>query len=73
MGRRMDRELKRLERMHRKRLAEQAEKLRTCVRRDACERTDCRYFAVPEDVDELIAFVCDILEEDQCESAFAKG
>lgn len=77
MGRRMERELKRLERIHRKRLREQAERIRSCVTRDACERTDCIYFALPEDVAELIEFAEEILAEDlpdvenKSESAFA--
>lgn len=79
MGRRMERELKRLERIHRKRLREQAERIRACVTRDACERTDCIYFALPEDVTELIEFAAEILAdelpdvENKSESAFALG
>lgn len=82
MSRRIERGLKRLERIHRRRLLEQAERLRVCVTRDACERTDCLYFALPEDVAELVTFAADLLAEEnrtefpaetgsKCESAFA--
>lgn len=74
MGRRAERELKRLGRIHRKRLLIQAEKLKKCLERDACERQDCAYFALPEDVEELVEFACEILAEaggEKSESDFA--
>ena len=64
MGRRNDRELKRLERIHRKRLREQAERIRACVERDACEKADCRYYALPDAAAELAEWVIGILDED---------
>lgn len=67
MGRRVKRELARLERIHRRRLLEQAERIRGCVTRDACEKQDCVYFALPEDVAELIEFAAGILAEDLTE------
>ena len=63
MGRRCDRELKRLERIHRKRLLEQAKRIRECVARDACDHPECQYFALPEDVSELIEFAAALLAE----------
>ena len=77
MGRRAKRELKRLDRIHRKRLLEQAERIRQCVERDACDHPDCQYFARPEEVSELIEFACDVLAdelpnvENKGENAFA--
>ena len=79
MGRRAKRELKRLDRIHRKRLLEQAERIRKCVEHDACDHPDCRYFALPEDVAELIEFAAEILAEElpdvenKGENAFAFG
>lgn len=67
MGRRVKRELARLERIHRKRLLEQAERIRKCVQRDACDHPDCQYFALPEDVNELILFAAEILNEETLE------
>lgn len=64
MGRRAKRELKRLDRIHRKRLLEQAKRIRQCVERDACDHPDCQYFALPEEVSELIEFACDILADE---------
>ena len=63
MGRRANRELVRLERIHARRLLEQGERIRQCVERDACEKVDCQYFALPEDVSELIEFATEILSE----------
>lgn len=77
MGRRAKRELKRLERIHAKRLLKQAERIRQCVQRDACDHPDCQYFALPEDVSELIEFAAEILAdeltgvENKSENAFA--
>lgn len=64
MGRRVKRELARLERIHRKRLMEQAKRIQECVTRDTCERMDCIYFALPEDVAELIEFAVEILADE---------
>lgn len=64
MGRRAKRELKRLDRIHRKRLLEQAERIKACVEHDACDHPDCRYFALPEDVSELIEFAAEILADE---------
>lgn len=61
MSRRTERARKRLERIHAKRLREQAERIMACVQRDACDHPDCMYFALPEDVTELMAFACDVL------------
>ena len=79
MGRRTKRERKRLERIHAKRLLEQAERIKACVEHDACDHPDCRYFALPEDVAELIEFAAEILAdelpdvENKGENAFAFG
>ena len=67
MSRRVDRAMKRLERIHVKRLTEQAERIRQCVQRDACDHYDCQYFALPEDVAELIEFASAILSEEMTE------
>ena len=69
MGRRVKRELARLERIHARRLLAQAERIRQCVERDACEKVDCQYFALPEDVSELIEFAAVILSESLHEEA----
>jgi uncharacterized protein YdhG (YjbR/CyaY superfamily) len=63
-GNRIERARKKLERIHRERLREQAERIRECVKRDACEKQDCVYYALPEDVEELIVFACEALAED---------
>ena len=64
MGRRNERELKRLERIHRLRLREQAERIRDCVEHDACEKTECRYYALPDAAAELAEWVIGILDGD---------
>ncbi len=64
MSRRVKRELARLERIHRRRLREQADRLRACVEHDTCERMDCQYFPLTEDVLEILDFVGDILGEE---------
>ena len=73
MGRRVKRELARLERIHRKRLLEQAERIRACVERDACDHPDCQYFALPEDVNELILFASEILSEGVTDNEQSEG
>ena len=64
MSRRHERALKRLERIHHRRLLEQGERIRECLARDGCQVTDCMYFALPEDFEELISFACDVLAEE---------
>lgn len=64
MSRRHERALKRLERIHHRRLLEQGERIRECLARDGCKETDCMYFALPENFEELISFACDVLAEE---------
>lgn len=81
MSRRVKREKKRLDRIHRRHLLEQADRIRECVQRDACDHPDCQYFALPEDVSELIEFAAEVLAEDlpgvenksESDFAFQKG
>lgn len=63
MGRRTERELKRLERIHHRRLREQAERIKACAERDACEETGCAYYALPDAAGELAEWVLEILKE----------
>ena len=67
MGRRADRELKRLERIHRRRLREQAERIRDCAARDACQEVKCQYFPLPDAAAELAEWVIGILDEGEGE------
>ena len=65
MGRRTERELKRLERIHRRRIREQAERIKACVERDACEKQDCIYYALPDAAAELAEWVLDLLDDEE--------
>ena len=71
MSRRVDRERKRLERIHHRRLREQAERIKECVERDACDHPNCRYFPLPDAAAELAEWVLEILDDEKSESACA--
>ena len=42
-----------------------------CVEHDACERTDCAYYAHLEELTELVNWINEILPDGQCENVFA--
>ena len=64
MARRHERALRRLERIHAKRLLEEAEKMKKCIEHDACDMIGCDYFARPDSALELMEFVIEILEDE---------
>lgn len=57
--------------MDKEKAKEALNKIRGCVEHDACERTDCVYYAHLEELTELVNWIDEILPDGQCENVFA--
>lgn len=57
--------------MDKEKAKEALNKIRDCVEHDACERTDCVYYAHLEELTELVKWVDEILPDRQRENVFA--
>lgn len=59
--------------MDKEKAKEALNKIRGCVERDACERTDCVYYAHLEELTELVHWIDEVMPDEKCENVFVSG